>query len=1368
MRLAKLTLNGFKSFADRTEFTFDQEVTGIVGPNGCGKSNVVDAIKWVLGERSSKSLRGTEMIDVIFAGSAGRKPAGMASVTLSFENPVVQSAPGMLHESAGRTVAAPADAPDAAGAELAVAEPGTETAASELDEPSIVESHVRGKRLLPIDADMVEVERRLYRDGTSKYLINGRNARLRDIRELFLDTGIGADAYSIIEQGKVDAMLLASPQERRVIFEEAAGVAKYKQRRIEAQRKLEKTQVNLTETRAQLESTERRLRIVKGQAVKARKFQALDQELTALRLALAFEQYDDLRSRLEGLTSQQSALEADRNTSVADVAAAEAAKQDAEITRQERIDATAKLEQARLSAEHQHQQASQRKTMAQRSMDDAARQARLDQERLTHARDQITSTETSLTDQQESVAALAEKLAEAERLLRVAGEARAAVLEEINDRQAAINQRRNQVAQIERERSSLNSSLVGDDRRAESIREQIDRAMGRAADVDSQLEKTVAGRTVLQESVAEVRRIIASIETDLAGHEARLQSLAQGRRERAGTLSELSQELVRLESRRATLEEMEAAGAGFGETVRAVMQRRSQNTAFSTVLGPVADLIESDSEHAAIVEAALGPAMQMLVVPSFDTLPPAAELAALPGRATFIPLRGLSTRGHITMSPSIDAPAAAAIDPALLPRVTPVRGLVRSRGAETDASMDSLLDRLLGTTFYVDSLDAAMMLLASGAVAPGAARFVARDGSVLEPDGRVIAGPASATTDAGGVLQRRIELSSLAAQIAELQQRLAAEQAELAAIDTDAASMSSVAGEQRSRLAAEQRRLVHEQARLDRAGDDAARLEREKASAHAEAAQLRERVEKIDADRARLRERIESLQRLHAEQATELRTLEEELAAFRVRADSAADQATAAKVEVGRLAEQLGAARRDLSRLEMRRDELARHVRDLTEHLSHNTSRLAELEATIADAQENIQRHAAAAAELQEQVTQSRSAVTEADQIVQSAATTLNAARQRATIIERDWHSLEVSRRELEVKRENLEERTSTELRIDLAWEYPEYRQMMAGGDVARINVEQAETQAAELRDAIRKLGSVNMEAIAEEDQLAQANEDLAAQVADLDSARQQLETLIEKLNEVSKSRFAEVFSTIQQHFGGETGMFRRLFGGGKAEVRLMPLVKEIDGQKVVTDEIDVLESGVEVIAKPPGKEPRSISQLSGGEKTLTAVALLMSIFRSKPSCFCVLDEVDAALDESNVTRFGNVVRQFTDLSHFIVITHNKRTMQQADQLYGITMQERGVSKRVSVKFDQVGKDGTIHESTPSARSAPAQAAHVPLTAEHTPSAAPQVLVHEAAVAAGTDSPDPAPRAIRRSGGLKQALAQMREQQVDAAQTPAK
>jgi chromosome segregation protein len=300
-------------------------------------------------------------------------------------------------------------------------------------------------------------------------------------------------------------------------------------------------------------------------------------------------------------------------------------------------------------------------------------------------------------------------------------------------------------------------------------------------------------------------------------------------------------------------------------------------------------------------------------------------------------------------------------------------------------------------------------------------------------------------------------------------------------------------------------------------------------------------------------------------------------------------------------------------------------------------------------------------------------------------------SREHAQHVERDWHSLETSRREIEVRRETLEERTMQEISLDLATAYPAHRDLQEGLFPQQgFDAESAQSQINELKDQIKKLGNVNIDAIEEETQLAGQNEQLAAQVADLDSAKVQLIDLIEKLAVASRGRFEKTFRAVEEHFAGQDGMFRKLFGGGKAEVRLMPLVK--DG--VETDQVDWLESGIEIIAKPPGKEPRSISQLSGGEKSMTAVALLMAIFRSKPSCFCVLDEVDAALDDANVDRFCKTIEQFTDQSHFIVITHHKRTMHSADQLYGVTMQERGVSKRVSVKIDQVGADGRIKDDT--------------------------------------------------------------------------
>jgi chromosome segregation protein len=393
-----------------------------------------------------------------------------------------------------------------------------------------------------------------------------------------------------------------------------------------------------------------------------------------------------------------------------------------------------------------------------------------------------------------------------------------------------------------------------------------------------------------------------------------------------------------------------------------------------------------------------------------------------------------------------------------------------------------------------------------------------------------------------------------------------------------------------------------------------------------------------------------------------------------------------------------------------------------------------------------IERAGKAETELAEQLEALGVRVDEAIAAAEAVGEKVLAARHRSQAIERDWHSLEVAKRELEVKRENLEDRAREELMLDLAWEHAEYRALIDSGGVVPVDVERAEAEIGTLRDAIKSLGSVNLDSIHEETDLSDQHVKLRAQVEDLDTARGQLLELIDRLNTLSRERFKDVFERIREAFGAENGMFRKLFGGGRAEVRLMPLVKEINGEKVVTDETDLLESGIEIIAKPPGKEPRTISQLSGGEKTLTAVALLMAIFRSKPSCFCVLDEVDAALDEGNVGRFNGVVREFTDRSHFIVITHNKRTMASADQLYGVTMQERGVSKRVSVRFEQVGKNGEIRAGDTKADSKPAE----PMTP-----VTPVVLA-----GAGTPANTPAntPAEVP-AGSLRAALARMREHQ---------
>lgn len=767
MRLAKLTVCGFKSFADKTEFTFDDAITGIVGPNGCGKSNVVDAVKWVLGERSSKSLRGTEMIDVIFAGSAGRKPMEMASVGLTFDNPLIaRSAPPAEGTPGAEPVAViEHEAPEAAPA-------GEDAGESALD------MTVKGRRALPIDTDQVEIERRLYRDGTSEYLINGRKARLRDIRELFLDTGIGADAYSIIEQGKVDSMLMASPMERRIVFEEAAGVAKYRVRKAEAERKLERTETNLVRSREQLDSTERRLRIVRGQAAKARQYQSLSEELRALRMAAALDAFDDLHQRLCGLTSRLAELDGEKHAAEHALAELEAQKQEAELRRHELSDHLRQADAARQSARHAEASGRQQAAAARQAAATARTQIEEDTRHLAELSTRATELAAAADEAAEQIAALAESLSGAERLLAEAAQERGTLVESLGGLKAEIGKHKSAANDIDRERAGLLAAMEQDQRRAAVLAEQMARLGARAATSRAEHQRLIGARDGVRQRLGEVRSRIGELETEVGTLDGRRDQLLHDRREQAGRVAELEQRHARLDSRRATLLEMARERVGLSDAAKKVLDINARGEGFAGLAGILSDLIETDSQFAVAVEAALGPNLQALLLPSIAELPETAGMAAVSGRVTFLGLDGF---GSTMPPPDVrDEGFVGSTGP-----VTPVRTLVRRRAGVDDAiesSLALLLDRLLGSTYLVRDLSSALMIVSGmgPALAPDA-RFVTPEGMVLERDGRVVAGPINA--DAGGLLQRHSELESLAGELATIEAALQQERASVAAID---------------------------------------------------------------------------------------------------------------------------------------------------------------------------------------------------------------------------------------------------------------------------------------------------------------------------------------------------------------------------------------------------------------------------------------------------------------------------------------------------------------------------------------------------------------------------------------------------------
>ncbi|QNN25237.1 chromosome segregation protein SMC [Planctomycetales bacterium ZRK34] len=1201
MRLSKLTVSGFKSFADRTEINFSAPMVGIVGPNGCGKSNVVDAIKWVLGEQSAKQLRGGAMLDVIFNGSATRKPAGMASVTLHFENP----------------------------------------------------TDSEGKRILPVDADEVAVCRRLFRDGTSEYLINKQRARLRDIRSLFYDTGIGANAYCIIEQGKVDKMLVSNPTERRNIFEEAAGISKFKAQKAEAIRKLDRTEQNLLRSRDKLEEVQKRLRSVKIQATRARNYQEYSARLRELRLEYALAEFHKLQHQLEEVSEKLTTAEAERRKVVAQLTATEDQKQAAESERQQLLSRQRELEQSRLQIESQRDQAIQRKQFAETSLKDLNEQIGRELTQQRELAERQRQVETQLEEHAAVIAELQARVDESQQRINEAQAEHRQRQHDLNEASARLEDEKAGIVNLLRRTTDLHNQISSLQMQEKNLIGHRDRLTSRADELAGELEHLLQSRDAADGKLAEVTTLIDTETERLNEQKTAAADLSDATRRLTEQLAAAKEQRSGLASRRNTLEELEKSQTGMDEAVKAVLARKASGDHFAYVHGMLAELIHADVDNAPLIEAALGAHQQALVVDRLDDLAGHNDLAeSLSGRITFMALDQV-------------APVRYDADPAAS-GLTRVIDLARFE----DPSVAPLLWQMLGKTLVVDNLAQARRLRRE---LPTGYRFITRDGQLLESDGRLTLGPAGEGTGAG-LISRRSELAELERRLAELDDQIQADQTHLAQLSDRAAHVERVQQELRQAIYEASTIKVEMTSKLEQVNDSIARIEKEQPVISNEVEQIHRQLNDAAEQREKTRvdvEQLESEQELSRQRAAEL---ESRIGELRTAAEESAEQVTAARIEAGKLTEQLTAAGKQHRQLELARDDAVRQSQQISSRLEQNRNRIGELETTRDEAAELIEQTAQRITDLTERLGEFEGELQRIDEQVTELAAAVREQRDHAEQLDTESHNHQVAQRELEVRCDGVRERASEQLNLDIAEAYAEY-------EARDIDWDAVETEITDLRGKIERLGTVNVDAINEQSELEQREIDLGTQLEDMDKARAELESLIAFLNDESRTRFEQTFTQIREHFAGPDGLFRKLFGGGRADLVLIP---DENGNT------DWLESGVEIIAKPPGKEPQSIRLLSGGERTMVAVALLMSIFRSKPSPFCVLDEVDAALDEANVDRFCHVVRSFLDLSHFIVITHHKRTMQAADLLYGITMPIRGVSKQVTVKFDQVGSGGKI------------------------------------------------------------------------------
>ena len=1209
MRLSKITIAGFKSFADSTEFVFDAPIIGIVGPNGCGKSNVVDAIKWVLGERSAKSLRGEAMLDVIFAGSAVRKPLGAASVTLTFDNPVTNAA----------------------------------------------ESDPSNRRFLSVDTDEVGVTRRLFRDGRSDYLINGNKVRLKDIRELFLDTGIGTNAYSIIEQGRVAAILNANPTERRGILEEAAGIAKFKSRRKEAQRKLERTEINLVRVREQLASTERRLRIVRSQAEKARKFTVLDDRLREIRTHVVLDQFHELHTQLMGLTSQLSVVNVNRQNIVREILELEDTKRQCEVDRHQLQTSHQTL--LRESTEHEStiRHATQRCDMMDRSIQESRQQVGDERRRLAT----LTTRETVLAGERdgaaEQIAASAERLADIDRQVDAISSEHAIVGQRVVELQDTLSKIQDDLEELGSTQSRLLAVAQSAKDRLSSQKESRNRTVDSAAQIDEERKAIQAKRDETSRSIQDAKNTEVEHEKVLHTHDNAAHTLGEQAEQLARDLDAMRHQHAASSSRLHLLEEMQDAREGLTDAVKQVLDRPEE---FPQIKGMLGDAIDANHADAFLVEIALGQNIQLLLVDSSSSILQVEQaIESLSGRVGLLPM-------DVDVHGAQEIPSEA----------TPILQLIKVTDYATAAAKT-----LLGKTAVVNTVQTALELQRTYKDW----RFVTKRGELVETDGRVYVGKTS-SGDQNGWLTRRIEINALRIEVSALDQQIDQRQSQLGDLlhESEQARQQQRNSAQRVRNA--RNSVVEYEYQLLRFDDDIHRCNRQSHVLQEEVEELEQRIvdsesqyESTTQEASGVTTRIDYL--------TSNRTEERDsLEAAQQKSESIAEQLTAARVDLGQVGEKHEADRRELRHIDAAIEEATGQRTLLQGQIARRLSQLEQFEASRQESRDEIERCRVAYEQCKEELDAYKEKVRLADEAVEQSSVQLQFAREHGQRLERDFNALELSRREAEIRRENLEERSLEELEIDVHDEYKLWDAKSETGDRPAQDRETIEEEGEHLREEIKKLGNVNLDAIEEEKNLEERNVDLAQQVVDIDASVESLTALISELEERSKTRFEETFNSIREHFAGPQGMFRKLFGGGSADIMMLP---GEDGQ------IDLLESGIEIKAKPPGKQPRVISQLSGGEQAMTAVALLLSIFKAKPSPFCVLDEVDAALDEVNTHRFISSLSEFLEKSHFIVITHHKRTMLGCSKLYGVTMQERGVSKHVDVTVDEVGEKGEIATS---------------------------------------------------------------------------
>lgn len=1184
MQLTKLEINGFKSFAKKTELVFEQGITGILGPNGCGKSNIADAFRFVLGEQSARALRGKKVEDFIFGGTEKRKPLSYCEVSMYFDN-----------------------------SDGSLASPYTE----------------------------VCVTRRAFRSGESEYYINKTACRLRDIQELFHDTGIGKDGYSIIGQGRVGEILSDRSNERRIVFEEAAGVMRYRIRKEEAERKLQNTAKNLVRLEDILSELESRLEPLREQSEKAAKYFEMREELRSLDLTLFVRQYDRSTERIRQLTETAEQLGSELISATAEeenYAAVCAAEESAERRLSESISETSRnliaLSTTLESGVGSEKLLRERISALLRSVEQSEAELAELERRSEQCRGDIAVLEGSVTDYFGDTEALEASLKEAQEQL-------ASLEKEIEAKEAELEQRKqammdalNRLADTKSLVSRLGAMREAMVRRLDGLASERAAAVAEGEKLADELREIGEEAARLEAQRDALSREIFGFKTKIAGIEHRIAENSQ-------ELRRLEDQVNAIDSRRKVLEEMKRAHEGYYASVRRLLNDAERDSGLKQrIHGVVAELISVPAEYEKAIEMALGSALQNIIVPTEQDAKAVIEYLRRRdyGRATLLPVSAMRPRLLTNEERSyikVDGCFGVASD--LVSFSPAFRGV---------------MENLLGRTVIVRDIDTGILI---NKKARSAFRIATLDGDILNPGGSMTG---------GSVQKREFSLLGREREIEELGTRRAAviKNAESIrkAINSAREELEQTANAAQSRTDSMQQLAVALASNKEKADITSKYVKKNLdgvAELDEEAAKLNDSISDIDNESSRAATDESAINEANAVTGEDIRTGQQELAALRAKLQQANDDTASIRVRLMAAVKEKNAATAEIARLN-----------------------------------QQLEQFAARTAELKAEIETSRSSVSELENELSGVNRDVGADRERVNALTDELHAMEAERAEhlklLDESRERREqillqiselkerlhrgELTMSKLKSDLEnmadriWQDYELTYENALPYCIEMPATQMHMRSDELRREIRALGEVNTSAIEDYRSVKERYDDLSAQCADLKKAEEDLTELISQLTSTMEREFSERFREIQQNF---SRTFRSLFGGGRAEL-------------VLADKNDVLNSNIDIIAQPPGKKLQLLSLLSGGEQALTAIALLFAILELKPAAFCILDEIDTSLDEANVDCFAEYLRGYANGTQFIIITHRKGSMAVCNALYGVSMEEKGVSTIVSAKFE--------------------------------------------------------------------------------------